>query len=378
MVYRHYIKFLLGLLFLIAGLPATSKETPDNRRLAKKLNKQFEVLIEQYVESNDSLFMYKTIAAAIETGIECDIYDGKPDEKGIIKYQYREKNQILLKTLRKLLVDAGLYMYRHGHKKDALDIFDLYINSADMPLFEHKDGESDHYLHDVIFYASTLAYELNDVDKAKKYLDSLIDNDEYAQKAAELRLFCMKKEMKTEEDSLNYSKILLGMHDNEPNNKHYFSMLLEYYSSSPELYDQYINFLNREIKLYPNHVEGWMLIGDECFKQQKWDDAISNYMEVAKLSDNKYLLPVHYNIGICYYAKAAETKKELLEKHGVLKRHHKQELIPIYEQSRYYLEEAKLLDPNRKVVDWTKALYLVYFELGEKKKANEIKHLLEE
>ena len=187
---------------LFSSFKVQAQNNNNARRMAKQLNKQLEVVIDKYVQVSDSLVMYRSVVDAIKLGQECDKYDAMPDITGQVKCQYRERNSLLLKAMRRLIIDAGLYFYKKNNKEEALNAFETYIYSADSPLFSLKHPEIDNFLNEAIFYSAVIAYKLGDYTKTRKFSEMLIDKDEYARDAVELQVLCLKQEMLTKEDSI--------------------------------------------------------------------------------------------------------------------------------------------------------------------------------
>ena len=112
-------------------------------------------------------------------------------------------------------------------------------------------------------------------------------------------------------------------------------------------------------------------------KQRQWDDAIASYSEVMSRDSVRFAVPVNYNLGICYNAKASEAKDSLTDNRGNINRKGKEIVRELFRKSVVYLEKVRILDPERKKVDWAKPLYQAYYALSKKKKAEELKPLID-
>lgn len=358
---------------LFSSFKVQAQNNNNARRMAKQLNKQLEVVIDKYVQVSDSLVMYRSVVDAIKLGQECDKYDAMPDITGQVKCQYRERNSLLLKAMRRLIIDAGLYFYKKNNKEEALNAFETYIYSADSPLFSLKHPEIDNFLNEAIFYSAVIAYKLGDYTKTRKFSEMLIDKDEYARDAVELQVLCLKQEMQTKEDSIRYCNIVKSMHENDYDNDLYYSMLLEYYSSLKND-REYISFLQSEIGKSPKRIENYILLGDAYMKQNKWDEAISYYNEVL-IRDTINIIPIYYNIGICYNSKAIAMKDSLTNEYGNIPKKYRHVIREYFTESVNFLTKVSCLDPERKKVDWAVPLYIAYYALSEKKKAADLKKL---
>ena len=153
-------------------------------------------------------------------------------------------------------------------------------------------------------------------------------------------------------------------------------MLMEYYTS-PGQEQELGQFVNNELKKDSTNKQLWVLKGETEMKTRMWDDAISSYGKAVAI-DSVYI-PAIYNIGICYLSKALGMKGDLDSsgEKGNLRKAARMKVREVFFQAQPYLEKAKELDPDMKIVSWAAPLYQVYFVLGEKEKANGVKLILD-
>ena len=140
------------------------------------------------------------------------------------------------------------------------------------------------------------------------------------------------------------------------------------------LYREYISFLQSEIGKSPKRIENYILLGDAYMKQNKWDEAISYYNEVL-IRDTINIIPIYYNIGICYNSKAIAMKDSLTNEYGNIPKKYRHVIREYFVESVRFLTKVSYLDPERKKVDWAVPLYIAYYALSEKKKAADLKKL---
>lgn len=359
---------------LSSNLYAQANDNP--RILSKKLNKQLDILLEEFVSTSDSIKMYQLVSTIITIGLACDSCENVSQKHNNLKPLYREKNKPLLQVMRRMLVDAGLYYYRNGMNQQSLSSFSQYIATAKNPLFVKESIDNDPYLFETMYYAALVSYEEGDYNTTKQYAKLLLDDDHYAKKAAELKLLCLKSEIKTERDSLEYCRVLTKMHEAEPQDKNYFSMLVEYYTSSSQ-HEKFAEFLRHEIEFNKENFEAYVLLGDELMKQQMWNEAIKHYTTALSLSENYSLeAPIYYNIGLCYNAQAIEERKVIEQLNKSLNKKQRGRINELLNSAVTYLDQARELDPNREIVDWAKPMYQSYHMMRNKNKCEELLPLI--
>jgi tetratricopeptide (TPR) repeat protein len=366
---RLIVLFIWFMLF--PAQSAVGKDLNDADK-AKALNRQVDLLIGQLSTATDSSFAISTSMDIVKTTVLCDFYDSKPNKKGEVKPKFRQENIKRVAPIRAHVVDGGMYYYNLRRNEDALQVLELYIETADSPLFLNTNQD----LGLVTYYASLLSFGMKKYKKAEHYADVALKDNNYAKDAAEIKINCMKHQLTNKKDSAEYIIALLELHDMAPENSSYFTMLMEYYTSSGQE-KELGQFVNNELKKDSTNKQLWVLKGETEMKTRLWDDAISSYGKAVAI-DSVYI-PAIYNIGICYLSKALEMKGNLDSsgEKGTSRKAARMKVREVFSQSQPYLEKAKELDPDMKIVSWAAPLYQVYFVLGEKEKANEVKLILD-
>ena len=340
-----------------------------NAEKARSLNGQMSRLLEFLNATDDSSFYYSTAMDAVKTAVLCDFYDSKPDERGLSKPQFRMSNAKRISPIRDRLVEGGLFYYNHRRNAEAMKAFELYIETADKPLFKETGQE----LGLVTYYAGLLAYGMKDYVKAEYYADLALRNPGYAREAAELKINCMKDKLVSKSDSDRYIKTLTELHKQAPENNNYFSMLMDYYTS-PGQQEGLERFVKTELQRDSTNQTLWMLQGETEMKHRDWDQAIMSYKRSVAIDST--LVPSLYNIGICFCSKAVAMKDSLVDNRGRLTKPARVKIRSVFAAALPYLERARRLDPDRKTVDWAAPLYQIYFVLEDKNKTAQLKPLL--
>ena len=361
------LKAILICFILTAVQSIVAKGFSDSDK-AEALNNQVSILLSRLSLTKDSTCYYSTVIDIVKATVACDFYDSKPDSHGRVKPKFRFENSRRVSPIRNCVVDAGMYYYSRRQNWDALQAFELYIETADKIIFVNTDQD----LGLVTYYASLLAYGMKNYKKAEYYAGIALRNDNYAKDAAEIKINCMKDQLITKKDSDRYIIALLELHDKAPENRDYFLMLMDYFTS-PGHEREVVQFANDEIKKDSGNTQAWVMKGEIEMKAKHWDDAICSFKRVMAI-DSSFVQAI-FNTGICYSSKAIAMKDSLADNKGRLSKLNLMNVRSVFTHSMIFFEKAKDLDPNMQLVDWADPLYQVYFVLGDNRKAEEMKLL---
>lgn len=365
-MYRNVLLFVLALCF------ATVSQGKDlsNREKAKALDKQVDVLFEKLYTTSDSASYYDMLSKLVKCALMCDYYDRMPDSKGRVRTKYREKNKQRLAPIIPKVIDAGMYEYRLRKNKEAMDNFVMYIECCTSFLFQDQANQ----LGQMAYYASLLAYGMKEYHKAEQYADVALKDDAYAKDAAEVKLLCMKSQLKEEADSTKYLIALLELHDKAPENEVYFKLLMDYFSS-PGHDVEMRQFAQDEVRKDTTNKLAWALLGETQMRIRNWDEAVKCF-ERSVAIDNDFVEAL-FNLGVCYCSMAAECKEKLEAQADGVDEKEKQDLTTLLEKAKIYLENVKAIDPEQELVAWAPPLYQVYSALELKEKALMLKPMLD-
>ena len=365
-MYRSVLLFVLALCF------ATISQGKDlsNRDKAKALDKQVDILFTKLYATKDSALYYETLSTLMKNALLCDYYDRMPDKKGRVRPRFREKNIERLAPVVPQIVEAGMYEYRRRKNKEAMDDFVMYIECCTSSLFQDQA----HQLGQMAYYASLLAYGMKEYQKAEKYADVALKDDSYAKDAAEVKILCMKNQIREEADSAKYLIALLELHDKAPENEVYFKLLMDYFTS-PGHDDEMRQFAQDEVRKDTTNKLAWALLGETEMRIRQWDEAVGCFEHAVAIDDG--FVEALFNLGVCYCSMAAECRERLEADSVRVDENQKLNLTTLLEKAKIYLENVKLTDPEQELVAWAPPLYQVYCALDEKDKASLLKPLLD-
>lgn len=177
----------------------------------------------------------------------------------------------------------------------------------------------------------------------------------------------------TQADSARYASMLTQLYDSDPYNEKYFAWILQFYDS-PRQRHRLETFVDERLQKEPDSTMPWILKGEIAMRAQRWDEAVEAYLSADKIDPNS--LPVVFNIGISMTQLAMELRTEKLNTKKTLTKRDIDDIRTSFTDAKTYLEKARAMDPHRKKVDWVTALYMVYYTLGEKEKADELEPLV--
>ncbi len=221
--------------------------------------------------------------------------------------------------------------------------------------------------------ASRQAYEKGDYDLAQHHANLAIKDSLEAERAAEIKIGCMEHLMRNNADSTQFIITALELHRMDPKNLVFLRSIVDYYSCAGHLRGME-EFIGDELRENPTDKNVWALKGELLMRKHRWEDAIKCYEQTVKL-DNSFVEAV-YNLGICYSSRAMKLRDSLENDRGKLNEDDMKKVLSVFKDSKVFLEKARVLDPTCEKVDWKKALYQVYYVLGERKKTQKIKSLL--
>jgi tetratricopeptide (TPR) repeat protein len=95
--------------------------------------------------------------------------------------------------------------------------------------------------------------------------------------------------------------------------------------------------------------------------EQKLDEAVEYYKKALETQpDNAQILTY---LGACQLDRGSQKENNAANKTGRVPEEAMQQIRPLYEEAKGYLEKAKQLDPNREKANWAYPLYRCCYQL---------------
>jgi len=324
-------------------------------------NQQEAILKTGKVHPVDSVGFYTALGQAFDAAQQCNEFDQQPNEKGKVKVRFMEKNVNRLVNMRNHLINGGIFFQEHGDMKNAFKYLANYVDTHDAPLFAEAVAKvPDENLMQIAYYAAIYAYQNKDFANVKKYCDMAMKDEKYAKDANNLKLAVIQESLKTRQDSLNYVKELEGQYAEDPNNETVFGTLVNMYSGL-KMNDALNAVFDKKLQVDPNNFVVWAVRGQNAMVDQKLDEAVEFFKKaLATQPDNAQILTY---LGACQLDRGSAAENRAAGKTGRVPKEAMDQIRPIYEEAKTYLEKAKQLDPNKEKANWGYPLYRCCYQL---------------
>lgn len=312
------------------------------------------------IEQYDTLGLYTAVYNAVHDGSECYKFDQQENDKGKIKPKFADLGEKLY-GFRPHLINAGVY-YQNIHN-DALAYKNLayYVETASDPMFKAQvEKTPDANLTQIAYYAAIYAYQAKDYKNAEKYAALAVKDKDHGKDAFNIQLAVMQAQLTNHADSVAYAEKVKALYAQDPNNEMLFGTLINLYSSFKD--EASANKLVEEkLAQDPKNFTAWAVKGQNLMVAQKLEDAIEAFKKALEIKPENP--QVNAFMGACLFDRAQKAEDRASGKSGRLSQAAKDQIWPIYEQAKGYLEKAKSLDPNREQSNWAYALYRCYYKL---------------
>lgn len=220
-----------------------------------------------------------------------------------------------------------------------------------------------------ILYAAQQAYGDKKYSLAEYYADKALLDSSTAAMAAEVKIQSMAHTACNATDSTRYLLALLELHDMQPRNRVYMSLLMEYFTS-PGHTKEMQQFANDEIRKDSTNSLAWALKGETLMKEAQWERAMKCYEKTLKLDST--FVEATYNLALCYIAKAKALQDSLTDNGRRMSRQEAIAVKKLYRMAVDPLLHVSRLASNDDSLAWRATLTHLYRVLGEKKKIQEL------
>ena len=142
-----------------------------NRQNKKIYLTWFDAVRAQYSLANERLYLKQKqdTAAFFEMNRRMftiaetlDSLDARPDAKGRVDIEYREKHAETLHAYRANLFNGGTFHLRKGELEKAFSYFEFYIDCGNQPLFiEQNYNDTDKRMAEAAYWATYCGYRMN-------------------------------------------------------------------------------------------------------------------------------------------------------------------------------------------------------------------------
>lgn len=300
------------------------------------------------VKPYDTLGMANAICNAIDMAIECNKYDQLPNAKGKVAPRFAKKNADRIWAVRQHLVTIGQDASQHNNTAGTLRYWGAFTDSSVDPLFADQDHKAEaEYAGQVAYWAGRFAFEAKEFARADRYLAAAMQDPTQKEDALRYKLFAMRSDLKTHEDSLACINQLKVLYEQEPANDIVLDALNSMYEGQKDKAAQ-LALLDNHLAKYPN---SFTALAGKGFIAMTDNDAVTAVEWFRKAAaakpDNA---PIFTYLGICLSSQAANTDNEAMRK-------------DFLGQAIEAFDKAKELDPDKELVKWGYNRYQAYYSL---------------
>ena len=189
----------------------------------------------QYEQSNERLYLkqatdtttiFSLTMRLFETLSAFDSLDVRPDSKGRVRAEHRERHAAFLHSIRPNLFNGGVFYTRKRQYADAYRFYETYIQSQNWPIFTGYDyADRDPLLPHAAYWAMYCAYKLGSADQIIRYQD-------LAERDTSMLNFVRQYQAEAyllQGDSTRYVEALRDGFDRYPNFSFFYPRLIAYY-----------------------------------------------------------------------------------------------------------------------------------------------------
>lgn len=325
-------------------------------------------MAEQYgqgkVEQYDTLAMYNSIVKAFQAAEECEKYDVMPDAKGKVKPAFHAKNVTRLVGHRAHLINGGIFYQDKHDYTNAFKLLSMYVDSHDSPLFKEEVAKTpDENLTNMAYYAALFAYQNKDYDNVKKYANIAKADEKLAQDAVNIKNAAIQATLQTRQDSINYVKVLEEEYAENPSDELTFGMLLNIYTGLG-MENELKTAVEKKLAVDPNNYTAWAVKGQNAMNAQNFDEAITAFKNALKQQENPVVLTF---LAACLLDKGGAVEDRQSSKGGGLTQAAKDQIRPLYEEAKGYLERAQAADPDQTQSRWSYLLETCNYRIDSMK-----------
>jgi hypothetical protein len=296
----------------------------------------------------DQIGLADALSDAIDMAIECNKYDQLPNAKGKVSPKFEKKNAERIWGVRHHLITIGQEEAQKGNSAAVLKYWGAFTDSANDPMFASQDHKPEaEYAGQVAYFAGRYAFEAKDFARADRYLEAAMKDPSQRADAENYRLWAMRSNLKTHEDSVACINQLKALYEKEPNNDTVLDVLNSMYDSMKDRKAQ-TALLDGHLAKFPN---SFAALAGKGLMAMSANDAPQAIEWLKKASAAKPDNAVIYTyLGICYNQQGATTEDPAKRKEFFMN------AVEVFDKAKQY-------DPNRQMSNWGYPRYQAYYAL---------------
>lgn len=306
----------------------------------------------------DTAKLYNSLKKLYEYYLKCDDVEQAQVASGAIKKaKHRKKNAEVLKKVRLNLAAGGGDAYNNRDYKSAMELFGLYVDVADAPMFaEDLEIKNDTLTSLYAAYASLAASMVNDNASVLKYGAIGKKHKEEGYRS----LMCMAEVYSN--DTIKWLEVIKEGAEKFPAQNFFVGNLMDYYMNKGML-NEGLTQINELLAVkedpYYLYIKAVLLT------------ELKNYDEVQTICDKIVanggdLAAEAYTLkGSCYFrqGQAIVEENSTLQLDDPKYNTNEAKIKELFEQAKPLFEKAKQLEPDNKSL-WGQYLLAIYWKLN--------------
>ena len=288
-----------------------------------------------------------------------DSVEMRPDAKGRVNIEYRQKHAELLNSYRPNLFNAGTFFLRKNEWQKAFDYFEFYIDCDRQPLFTDKAyKESDKRMAEAAYWATYCGYKMQNAVLTLRHRNlALQDTTKLSftyPYIAEARRWLNDQEL--------YLNTLEEGFRHAPTFSYFFPRLIDAYIQKKQ-YEKALSLTDSVLEVCDSCEMYLYAKSTLLYRMERYEECIKVSDEVIALNPNQ--TEAYFNAGTAYLNIALKLDE----------RKDKKLLRQLYQKARPYMEHYRQLLPQE-AKKWGPSLYRIYLNLNMGKQFDEIDRLL--
>lgn len=318
----------------------------------------------------DTAKAYNGTYNMFEYFLKCDDIEQIPNEKGKVKFKFRNANADVMNAERPNLINGGIYYFNLDDNQNAYKFFSMYVDAAKSQMLEKEDLiNKDTLLSQIAYYAALSAARNEDYKNVLKYTPLASTDKEVGKYALEFQA----QAYKALKDTANWIITLKDGVQKFPDYPFFFGHLVDYYANSGDFKDAMM-FADNMIAKDPKNPFFLYVKGYLYQNLKEYDNAIDFYKKTIEVDPN--YAEAFSNLGLIYCQQGLDYAEKVTVNINDPKFSAEQTKIKkFYEDARPFYEKARQLKPEQKDL-WLNGLYTVYYKLNLGKEFEEIEKLM--
>jgi len=289
-----------------------------------------------------------------------DSLDCRPDKKGRVAPEYRQRYATMLNTYRPNLFNGGTYFIRKNKWQEAYNFMETYLDCAQQPLFTayNYSANDQQRMAEAAYWATYSGYRQQDAEKTLRHHQQALADSAHANFTLQ---FMAEAYRWQRNDSLYIATLERGFRS-YPLFNYFFPRLTDAYTAE-QRYDKALQLADQALLVCDTCELFLFAKSSALLRLERWEESV-RYSRLT-MACNDSLPEPYFNAAVAYVhmADMLDPAKD------------KRKYVDNYQRARTYMEYYRRLMPQEEQ-KWAPVLYRVYLNLNLGRQFDEIDRLL--